>query len=131
MRLSLRLEFVQSDDMTMQYFGTFRNFGIIQQQSTKNIEQKQLIYTDYWKNLVTKKKIYLQSNQEIPNTHRNFYVLMKLGNIIRVQILSPNFSVRDGLKLVTRAKTKNCWSTIDQGYIVHKLQSKFRIQNCI
>ena len=56
---------------------------------------------------------------------------MKLGNIIRVQILSPNFSVRDGLKLVTRAKTKNCWSTIDQGYIVHKLQSKFRIQNCI
>ena len=43
---------------------------------------------------------------------------MKLGNIVRLQILNPNFSVQDGLKLVSivsRTKTKNFRSRIDQG----------------
>ena len=40
---------------------------------------------------------------------------MKLGNIMGVEILHLNFSINNGLKLVSKTKTKNCWSTIDQG----------------
>ena len=40
---------------------------------------------------------------------------MKVGNNIRLQILNPDFSVKYGLKLIiSRIRTKNCWSTIDQ-----------------
>ena len=31
-------------------------------------------------------------------THPNFYVLVKLGNMIRVPILNPNFSIKHDLK---------------------------------
>ena len=40
---------------------------------------------------------------------------MKLGNIMRVEIFNLNFSIKDGLKIVSKTKTKNYWSTIDQG----------------
>ena len=33
----------------------------------------------------------------------------------RVEILTLNFSIKDGLKIVSKTKMKNCWSTIDQG----------------
>ena len=39
---------------------------------------------------------------------------MKLGNITRVEILNLNFSIKGGLKVVSKTKTKNCWSTIVQ-----------------
>ena len=48
-------------------------------------------------------------------THPNFYVLMKLGNMMRVLILNPNFSIKYDLKLVSRTKRKNVWCKIDQG----------------
>ena len=34
---------------------------------------------------------------------------------MRVEILTLNFSIKDGLKIVSKAKIKNCWSMIDQG----------------
>ena len=40
---------------------------------------------------------------------------MKLGNIMRVDIVNMNFSIKDGLEIVSKTKTKNCWSKIDQG----------------
>ena len=48
-------------------------------------------------------------------THPNFYVLMKLGNMMRVPKLNPNFSIKYDLKLVSRTRRKNVWSKIDQG----------------
>ena len=39
---------------------------------------------------------------------------MKLENIMRVEILNMNFSIKDGLKIASKTKIKNCWSTIDQ-----------------
>ena len=48
-------------------------------------------------------------------THSKFYVLMKLENIMRVQILNRNISLKDGLKIFSRTKTKNYCSMIDQG----------------
>ena len=33
-------------------------------------------------------------------TQSNFYVLMKLENIMRVQILNRNISLKDGLKIL-------------------------------
>ena len=38
---------------------------------------------------------------------------MKPGDIMRVEILNMNFSIKDGLKIVSKTKTKNCWSTKD------------------
>ena len=40
---------------------------------------------------------------------------MKLGNIMRVEILNMNFSIKDDLIIVSETKTENCWSTINQG----------------
>ena len=40
---------------------------------------------------------------------------MKLGNIMRVEIVNMNFSIKDGLEIVSKTKIKNCWSKIDQG----------------
>ena len=51
-------------------------------------------------------------------THPNCYEISKLskmGNIMRVEILTLNFSIKDGLKIVSKTKTKYCWSMIDQG----------------
>ena len=52
-------------------------------------------------------------------SHPNYHVipskLPKLGNIMRVEILTENFSIKDGLKFVSKTKLKNCWSMIDQG----------------
>ena len=48
-------------------------------------------------------------------THPNYYILMKLGNIMRVEILNLSFSIKDSLKIVSKTKTKNCWSTTDKG----------------
>ena len=52
-------------------------------------------------------------------THSNYYEisskLSKLGNIMRVETLTLNFSIKDGLKIVSKTKMKNCWSMIDQG----------------
>ena len=40
---------------------------------------------------------------------------MKLGNILRIEMLSMNFSIKDGLKIASNNKTKNCYSSIHQG----------------
>ena len=32
-----------------------------------------------------------------------------------VEILTLNFSIKDGIKIVSKTKMKNCWSMIDQG----------------
>ena len=60
----------------------------------------------------------------------------KLRNIMRVEILTLNFSIKDNLKIVSKTKTKNRYSTIYyidyRDYIVHKLRSKFRIhKSCV
>ena len=51
-------------------------------------------------------------------TYSNHYEisskLSKLGNIMRVETLTLNFSIKDGLKIVSKTKMKNCWSIIDQ-----------------
>ena len=64
-------------------------------------------------------KFTLQSNSQIPSyTHPNYSEisskLSKLGNM-RVEILTLNFSIKNGLEIVSKTKMKNCWSTIDQG----------------
>ena len=38
--------------------------------------------------------------------------LSKLGNIMRTEIL--NSSIKDGLKIVSKTKVKNYWSTVYQ-----------------
>ena len=106
MRLSLRLEFVESDDMTIQYFETFTNFGIIQQQSTNNIEQKQLTYIDYWKNLVTKNKIYLQSNQEIPNYTSKFLCSNETGKYYESKDIKSEFQRKRWSKTCIKSQNK-------------------------
>ena len=48
-------------------------------------------------------------------THTNYYEitskLSKLGSVVRVEILTLNFSIKDGLKIVSKIKMKNDWST--------------------
>ena len=34
---------------------------------------------------------------------------------MREETLTLNFSIKDGLKNVSKTKMKNCWSMIDQG----------------
>ena len=83
----------------------------------------EIVYTDYWKNVVMKKNIEIYIHYKVISkylaTHPNYYEisskLSKLGNIMRVEILTLNFSIKDGLKIVSKTKMKNCWSTIDQG----------------
>ena len=47
-------------------------------------------------------------------THSNYYEisskLSKMGTIMRVETLTPNFSIKDGLKIVSKPNMKNCWS---------------------
>ena len=40
------------------------------------------------------------------------YVLMKLENIMRVKTLNLNFSIKDGVKRVSKTKKKNCLPSI-------------------
>ena len=37
---------------------------------------------------------------------------------MRVEILTLNFSIKDGLKIVSKTKMKNCWSTLCINYTV-------------
>ena len=50
--------------------------------------------------------------------HSNYYEisskLSTLGKIMRVETLTLNLSIKDGLKIVSKTKTRNCWSMIDQ-----------------
>ena len=81
----------------------------------------EIVYRNYWKNVVMKKniKIYTLRSSKCLATHPNYYEISskssELENIMRVGILTPNFSIKDGLKIVSRTKLKNCWSTIGQG----------------
>ena len=75
-----------------------------------------------WKNIVMKKNIkniYTLRSSKCLATHPNYYEisskLSRLGNIMRVEILTLNFNIKDGLKIVSKTKMKNCWSTINQG----------------
>ena len=43
------------------------------------------------------------------------YVLRKLENVMRVEILNLNFSIKDGVKSVPKTKKKNFLSSIYQG----------------
>ena len=38
---------------------------------------------------------------------------------MRVEILTLNFSIKDGLKIVSKTKMKNCWSTLCINYTVN------------
>ena len=42
-------------------------------------------------------------------THPNYYEIPSKLSRLR------NFSIKDGLKIVSKTKMKNCWSMIDQG----------------
>ena len=63
-------------------------------------------------------KYTLQSRKFLA-THPKYYEISfkssELGNIVRVEILTLNFNIKDGLKIVSKSKMKNCYSTIDQG----------------
>ena len=52
-------------------------------------------------------------------TYSNYYEisskLSRLGNIMRVEKLTVNFSIKDGLKIVSNTNMKTFWSMIDQG----------------
>ena len=52
-------------------------------------------------------------------TYSNYYdissKLSKLGNIMRVETLTVNFSIKDGLKFVSNTNMRTFWSMIDQG----------------
>ena len=52
---------------------------------------------------------------------------------MRVELLTLNFSLKDGLRIVSKTKMKNCWSMIDQGLRSGiKLHRKFTIhKNCV
>ena len=50
-----------------------------------------------------------------PNYYEIFSKLSKLGNIMTVEILTLNFSIKDGLKIISNIKMENCLSVIDQG----------------
>ena len=47
-----------------------------------------------------------------PNNFEMYSKLSKLGNIMRTEIL--NSGIKDGLKIVSKTKMKNCWSTVYQ-----------------
>ena len=49
-----------------------------------------------------------------PNFYEISSKLSKLGNM-GVEILTLNFSIKDGLKIVSKTKMNNFWSTIGQG----------------
>ena len=77
----------------------------------------------YWKSVVTKKnKMY--TTKELANTystHSNYYEISfkssKLGNIMRAEMLTLNWKIKDGLKIVWRTKMKKCLPEIDQGIL--------------
>ena len=52
-------------------------------------------------------------------TYSNYYdissKLSKLGNIMKVETLTVNFSIKDGLKFVSNTNMRTFWSMIDQG----------------
>ena len=70
-----------------------------------------IIHRYYWKNIVMKKnikKISTLPSRKCLATHPNYYEisskLSKLENIMRVEILTLNFSIKDGLKLYQKLK---------------------------
>ena len=54
-------------------------------------------------------------------TYSNYYEipfkLSKLRNIMRVKTLTLSFSIKNGLKIVSKTKMKTFWSMIDQGLL--------------
>ena len=68
----------------------------------------EIVYADCWTNVVTKNKIYLPNNYQIPTYTSKILCItvMKLGNTMRVQILNSNFGEKDGLKLNQKLKQK-------------------------
>ena len=73
-----------------------------------------MVCRDNLGNVITKNKIYFPSNLQMP-PRPNYYLLMKLGNSMKAETLNLNFSINNGLKNVSKTKTKNRWSTIYQG----------------
>ena len=61
----------------------------------------------------------LRSISKHPATYSNYYEisskLSKLENIMRVETLILNFSIKDGLEIVSKTKMRNCWSMTEQG----------------
>ena len=113
MRLSLLVELIDCD-MTRQFknLETLWSFAIFSR--VPIIENKNSLYRLlYWKSVVTKKnKMY--TTKELANTHSthsNYYEISfkssKLGNIMRVEILTLNWRIKDGLKIVSKLKWKN------------------------
>ena len=86
-------------------------------QSTNNLE---IVYEDYWKNIICRNKIYFPSNAQI-RTHQNYYVLIKL--LIKLLWKSESQHKRWS-KNVSKTKNRNRWSSIYQHYIVPPYYSK-------
>ena len=65
------------------------------------------------------KNIHHEVTSKYLATHSHYHEisskLFKLGNIMRVETLTLNFSIKDGPKIVSKTEMKNCWSTIDKG----------------
>ena len=121
MRLSLLVEFVDCD-MTRQFknLETLWSFAIFNR--VPIIKNKNSLYRLlHWKSVV-KKKNKMYTTKELGNTystHSNYYEIFfkssKLGNIMRVEILTLNWRIKDGLKIVSKTKMKKCLLEIDQG----------------
>ena len=91
------------------------------QYSTISIRAEIVYRGDYYigKNCHKKKYIYIHYEliSKYLATHSKYYEisskLSKLGKIIRVETLTLNFSIKVGLKIVSKTKMKNCWSMIE------------------
>ena len=63
------------------------------QYGTYNIE---IVYRDYWKNVITKSKIYFPRNSKITyGTHQSkLLCINETGKYLRVEILNLDFSIK-------------------------------------
>ena len=95
----------------------FENFCNIQQLGTNNVE---IVYRDYWKNVITKNKIYFSRKNPakiyvMMHIYPNYCICIKKlrvinSHIMRVEILNLNFSIKG-------IKNKSCFSSIYLGLI--------------
>ena len=65
------------------------------------------------------KNIHYEVISKYVATHPNYYEissnLSKLENIMRVELLTLDFSIKKGLKIVLKTKIENIWSITDYG----------------
>ena len=123
MRFWLRVEFVKCD-MTMWVL----KHEVLQYSLEYNIKRQYFI--EIIGKMLSQRIKYTSQVISKYLTHPNYYVLMTLGNIMRVEILNLNFSLKDALKNEKQNK-KILGLRYMRNHIVHKLHSKFKIhKNC-